>query len=86
MLSGKAQKRRQGAAFGINLVALTIGITWCHNFAAVGAIHRAACGRGWRIGQHRTVIWKIMALPAGGAVLCILGALAMAWLLGVQQV
>ena len=24
----------------------------------------------WRIGHHRAAIWKIMALPAGGAVLC----------------
>jgi len=44
-------------SWGLTLVALTATLSWL-------ALVR------WRVGRHRTALWKSLALPAGGAVLC----------------
>ena len=50
-----------GFGYTFSIVALCIAIATSGAWAYL--VH-------WRVGRHRSVIWKSLALPAGGATLC----------------
>lgn len=62
------------AAPAANVAKLAPGFVNVFSWPSLAIAVLATCAWAglvkWRIGHHRAVIWKIMALPAGGAVLC----------------